>query len=178
MRVKLWFNAFSIWHHKAWYRLISHGFVHADYVHLGFNMMSLYFFGPTVERLFKGQFGDLRGVFMYFILYVGGLICSSIYSLIKYRDHPHYNALGASGAVCGIIFSYILFFPNTTLYVWTIPVKAWLYGILFLTGSWYMSKQHYDTIGHDAHFFGALWGLLFTLMVFPKTVLIFKSLFA
>jgi membrane associated rhomboid family serine protease len=177
VQVKFWFNAYSVWHFKEWYRMVTHGFLHADYLHLAFNMFSLYMFGPRVENEFKGLFGNLKGVILYLILYFGGIVLSSVYSLFKHRGNPHYNALGASGAVCSVIYSSILFFPLETLYVWGIPVKAWLYALLFLGGSWYMSKKQYDTIGHDAHFFGALWGLAFPCVVYPEILSYVHSLF-
>lgn len=159
---RLIFNAFAIQRYNEWYRFITHGVLHGDFMHLFFNMLSLYFFGPFVEETFKMDvvFGETGGTLMYLLLYIGALIVSSIYSFFKHRDHSWYNALGASGAVSAVIFAAILLNPLGTLYVYFIPMQSWIFGILYLGFSWYMGRRGGDNIGHDAHFWGAVYGFV------------------
>jgi membrane associated rhomboid family serine protease len=158
------FNAWAIKHRKEWYRFLTHAFVHADWMHLIFNMYVLYSFGMIVE----GQYLDLfesKGHLFYILLYFGGIIMSSVYSYEKNKDNLYYNALGASGAVAAVVFAGILINPNGGIGIIFIPVfiPSWIFGILYLAYSWYMGKRGDDNIGHDAHFWGAVYGVVFTI---------------
>lgn len=156
---------------NEFYRFITSGLVHADIMHLAFNMFTLYFFGPYAERFYTVLFGDPNHI-KFIILYVGGLICSSIYSYFKHKDNPSYMALGASGAVSGVLFATILLDPwNWLLIFGIIPVPAILFGVAYLIYSAKMAKEGKDNIGHDAHFYGAIFGLVITLAFGPMRVL-------
>lgn len=141
--------------------LITKGFVHADFFHLLFNMMTLYFFGPYLER----TIGTVRFVVLYFI----GLLVASLGTYFRRRRDPNYASLGASGAISTVLFAFIVYYPMTIIHVFfAIPIPAPLYAVLFLAYSWYSSRQANDNINHDAHFDGAIAGLLFVLVTDPR----------
>jgi membrane associated rhomboid family serine protease len=148
--------------HNQYYRFITGGLVHADYMHLGFNMLTLWFFGRNIEIIFQQLFGNK----IYFLLfYVLALIVSDIPSYIRHRNNYSYRSIGASGAVSAVVFAAILFQPWATILVFVIPMWAILYGVLFLGYSVYMSRRGGDGINHDAHFWGAIFGVLFPLVL-------------
>ena len=169
------FNAYAAWHGREWYRLLSYGLVHAGWGHLFFNMLTLFFFGRVVEEYFGVVFGASRGAVLYAVLYVSALAVSSIADLIKYRDKPQYNAVGASGAVSAILFAAILFEPKMGIYIYLIPipVPAYIFAPLYLLYCWYMNRRGTDNIGHSAHFWGAIYGLLFPIACAPHVFLYF-----
>jgi len=157
---KLCFWPYEIREKNQWYRFITVGFVHSDFNHLLFNMLTLYFF-KDVETIFAMVFGSK----LYFpLLYLTGLIMPNISDYFKYKNVFGYRAVGASGAVTAVVFSAILFQPWAMIW-FVIPFIV--YGILFLVYSAYMSRRE-SNIGHSAHFWGAVWGLLFPLMFKPE----------
>ncbi len=164
---KYMFNAYQVAHKKEWYRMLTHGFLHADWGHLAFNMLSFYSFGESIEKVFKGIFGETQGIIYYLLLYFGAMVFSSLYSLMKHKNNSYYNALGASGAVSAIIFTFILIAPSSKMFVFFLPMNSLLYGIVFLGLSYYMSKKNMDNIGHDAHFWGAVFGFVFPIILQP-----------
>jgi membrane associated rhomboid family serine protease len=161
------FNAYQIIHRKQWYRIFSHVFLHANWEHLIFNMISLYFFAPLVE--------SQLGMLTFILIYGGAAIASSIPDLIKHKDNFSYNALGASGAVSAIIFTAILLNPTSKimLLLIPIPIPAVLFGVLYLVFSAYMAKRNIDNIGHTAHFWGAVFGFLFPVILNPSLLISF-----
>ena len=163
------FNAFQIWHRKQWYRMLSYGLVHGGWGHLFFNMLTLFFFGRVVEQYFQAAFGATAGIILYVVLYVSAIAVSTLGDLIKYRDNYAYNAVGASGAVSAILFASILFEPKMGIYIYLIPipVPGYIFAPLYLLYCWYMARRNMDNIGHTAHFWGALYGLLFPLICRP-----------
>lgn len=163
---KLLFNAYQVWHRKEWYRMFTSGLIHSGWGHLFFNMLTLYFFGRVVEQYFGAVIGNVTGTVLYIVLYVSALAVSSIGDLVKYRDDWNYNALGASGAVSAILFASILFAPKVGIYIYLIPipVPGYIFAPLYLLYCWYMAKRNMDNIGHTAHFWGAVYGLLFPLV--------------
>ena len=173
---KMLLNPYDIVHYKKWYRLFSHGFIHADFIHLFFNMYVLYMFGVqgqykegyitnflSVEPYFILDYG-IKGYFYFLLLYAGGLVFSSVYSLFKHQDNPNYNALGASGAVSGIVFAFIIMNPTSELGIIFLPgldLPAYIFGPLLLISEYYLAKRGRTNIGHDAHISGAIFGLIF-----------------
>lgn len=143
------------------FRVFSSGFLHADNAHLFFNMFSLYFFADVVI--------GFLGVFSFIIIYVGSLLLGSLLSLYFHKDEYHYSAVGASGAVMGIIYSAILLQPGMSLYMFfiPIPIPAYIFGIGYLLYSIYGMKNKVGNIGHDAHFGGAIGGYIMTLILAP-----------
>jgi len=126
-------------------------------------MLTFYFFAPQIENLYKDYFGKLQGTLIFLLFYFSALVAASIFDFFKYNKVSAYNAVGASGAVSAVIFTYILFYPQSKLYMFFIPlpIPAWIFGLLFLIYSAYMAKQNVDNIGHSSHFWGSIWGIIF-----------------
>lgn len=150
-----------------YYRLITSGFLHADWQHLLFNMLTLYFFSDSLIAIIGGV--------NYLILYFLALVLGNALSLYFYRRQPYYTAVGASGAVVGILYSFILFEPQTRILVFILPMPAYLFGIAYLLYSLYGMKAKSDNIGHSAHFGGAIAGFAFTLFIYPELWLIHRG---
>jgi membrane associated rhomboid family serine protease len=158
-----WPPAISIRH--QYYRFFTCGLIHADFIHLAFNMITLYFFGRVMEAWYMGRLGLPH--FYYLILYTGAVIVANIPTYLKRRDDYNYRSLGASGGVCAVLFAFVLMQPWATITVFVIPVPAIIYAGLFLGYSVYMGKRGGDNVNHDAHFWGALFGVVFTIAVHP-----------
>jgi membrane associated rhomboid family serine protease len=156
-----------------YYRFITCGLIHADYMHLIFNMLTLYFFGTIMEAHYQGELGLQK--WYYLALYIGALIVSNIPTYLKHRNDYNYRSLGASGAVSAVLFAFILLRPWQQIIVLVFPVPAIVYGGIFLLYSAYMSKKGGDNVNHDAHFYGALFGILFTIAVRPEVINIFMN---
>lgn len=146
-------------------RFLTHGFIHADWMHLLINLFVLYQFGEFAELYFKAAYGPSMGAILYTVLYIGGIVVSSIPSYVKHKENRMYAALGASGAVSAVVFVNIFFDPWNILYLYfIIPIPIVLAGVLYLWYSDYMGKKGRDNVGHDAHFYGAVWGFSFTVL--------------
>ncbi|MCB0443395.1 MAG: rhomboid family intramembrane serine protease [Flavobacterium sp.] len=143
-------------------RMITSAFLHVDIAHLAFNMLTLYFFTPVVI--------DFMGVPSFLMVYFGSLLCGSLLTLQFHKDEYHYRAVGASGAVTGILYAAILLRPDMSLYLFfiPIPIPAYIFGIGYLLYSIYGMKSRNDNIGHTAHFGGAIGGYLITLFKEPQ----------
>lgn len=163
---KLLFNPYEINHKGQWYRFLTHTFIHANWEHLIFNMLTFFFFGVFVEQSFNIFFGN-KSMFIYLIEFLAAGIISSVPSYFKHKENPSYSAVGASGAVSAILFTSILLHPLNKIYLMFIPIgiPAFVFGILYLGYSAYMSKRNIDNIGHDAHFWGAVFGIVFPVIL-------------
>ena len=161
--------------HNDWYRFLTSGFLHADFTHLLFNMIAFYSFGRVVEDIFAYAFGPTNGLLWFLLLYLGGIIISDIPTYLRHRNDPGYRSLGASGGVSAVIFSAILFNPTGGLYIFPLPfeIPGFIFGFLYLGYSYYMSQRQGDNINHDAHFYGALYGIVLTLLLLPQAAGIF-----
>lgn len=171
---KLRFNAYLIKHSKQAYRFLSYGLVHADWMHLIINMFVLHSFSETVIYYFRLNFGII-GLLYFICLYVGGLALSTVASYLKHKENYYYNAVGASGAVSAVLFSSIILEPTSSvgfLFI-PIPIPSPIFGLLYLGYSFWMSKKANDNIGHDAHFWGAVFGIIFTIAINPDFFFIF-----
>lgn len=158
------FNVGAILQKKEYIRLLSAGFLHADLMHLLFNMMTLYFFGPIVVEAF-GEIGFL-------LVYFGSILLGNIFSLYLYKNQPWYSAIGASGGVSGILFASIAMIPDLGIMFFfiPIPIPGYIFGFLYFAYSVYMMlnpKQH-DNIGHAAHLGGAFFGLVYAIALQPE----------
>lgn len=164
------FSAWDVWHRKRWYQMLSYGLVHGGWGHLLFNMLTLYFFGDVVENYFQAAFGPGTGIVLYLLLYVSAIAVSTIGDLVKYKDDSHYSAVGASGAVSAILFAFILFEPKMGIYMYfiPIPIPGYIFAPLYLLYCWWAAKRNMDNIGHSAHFWGAVYGLVFPLICNPQ----------
>jgi membrane associated rhomboid family serine protease len=161
---------------KEWYRFLSSGFVHGSWTHLIINMYVLYMFGPIIEKLFVIHFGVLYGRILFILVYLTTIIVADIPSYLKHRNNPQFAAIGASGAVSGIIFIYILYFPFEKLYFLFFPFVGFysiILGIAYLVYSSWASKNARDNIDHSAHFYGAIYGILVMIMLRPSVLNIF-----
>jgi membrane associated rhomboid family serine protease len=149
---------------KEYWRFITSGLIHNDYMHLFFNMFTLYFFGKILEW----QLGPT----LFVILYVVGIIVSDVPTFFKNKRNPYYNSLGASGGVSAIVFASILLRPLSPLYLFFIPVPipGFIFGAIYMFYSYYQAERGGDNINHDAHLYGALFGILFTIIALPSAL--------
>jgi membrane associated rhomboid family serine protease len=164
--MKLRFSPFMVKNKNQTYRFFTHAFVHADWMHLFINMFVLLSFGRIVEAFFEQVF-EGKAMVYYIILYLGGILFSSLPSYWKHQHDPVYSAVGASGAVSAVLFSCILFAPLSGIYLMfiPIPIPAFVFGFLYLAYEAYSARRASDNIGHDAHFWGAMYGVIITLML-------------
>lgn len=171
---RLKFNAWYIKRDREWYRFFSYALLHADWGHLLINMFVLWSFSSVVMQFFTRDFGQMAG-FYFILLYIGGVIFATLWDFAKNKDNIYYNAVGASGAVSAVVFASIILFPNGRIFFFFIPVgiPSWLFGILYLVYSAYMGKRSHDNIGHNAHFWGAIFGIVFTLLIKPDYINMF-----
>ncbi|BAV97427.1 membrane associated rhomboid family serine protease [Lysobacter enzymogenes] len=150
-------------------RLLTHGFVHADWMHLLFNMITLYFFGRAVENVFS----QLVGPGMFLLFYLSAIVVAILPSYLRHRRDSGYVSLGASGAVSAVLFAFVLVDPWNWIIVFVIPVPAVVYAIAYVGYSYWMDKRGGDNINHSAHLSGAIYGLLFMLLMEPRVGLLF-----
>lgn len=164
---QLQFNASKVYYKNEYHRLVTHAFVHANWEHLFVNMVVLFSFGRAIEFYFKTNFGE-RHTFYYALLYLGGILFSNIYALIKQRKNFFYNSVGASGAVAAILFASIFFDPWNMIYFFGIlPIPGIIFAALYLIYSYQMSMKQKDNVAHDAHFLGAVFGFIFPILINP-----------
>lgn len=164
------FNPYSVNEYNQYYRFITSGFIHNDFIHLLFNMLVFYMFGEQVEYIFTAIYG-IAGKVIFVALYILGIIVSDIPTYLKHKNHAYYNALGASGGVASVLFSFILFDPAQKLYLYgLIGLPGIVWAALYILYSAYMGKKQGDNINHDAHLYGGLFGIVFTILVYPKVI--------
>lgn len=165
---RLSLNPYSVVKRKQWYRLLTHGFIHADMMHLIINMLVLWSFSGFVLGMFS-MFGNSNLVFGAF--YIGGLLFSSIADMAKNRENIYYNSIGASGAVTATVFASIFFNPWGKIYFFAIvPIPSIIFGVLYIWYEQYSSRRMGDNINHEAHIWGAAWGLLFPIIMQPSMI--------
>ncbi|MFW5978654.1 MAG: rhomboid family intramembrane serine protease [Bacteroidia bacterium] len=170
---KLQLNPYLVIHRNQWHRVITHGFIHADSIHLLVNMIVLFSFGRSVENQFdilakNHQIINSATLHM-IILYFAGMIIASSTTIFKHKNNYQYNSVGASGAVSAVVFAAIFFSPkNTILIMGIIPIPAILFGILYLIYSQYKSRKGNDNVNHDAHFLGAVFGFIYPVIIDPS----------
>lgn len=163
-------NPYLVRTHQQYHRLITSGFVHNNGMHLFLNLFTLYFFGGAIEKIFYIYFGEL-GNLLYLSLLITAIIVANIPSFIKHRYDPNYNSLGASGGVSALVLAFILFDPLRDLCLYALLcLPGYILGVLFIIYSIVMSRRGQDHINHDAHLFGALYGLIFILILRPSTL--------
>ena len=154
---KFMLHPYSVAKGNKLYTFITSGLIHADWMHLFFNMFTFFFFAFKLETMIgHWQFG---------LLYIVSLVLSDIPTAVRHKDDYRYSSLGASGAISAVLFSYILFQPLSMIGVMFIPMPAIVFGVLYLVYCVYMSRNSRDSINHDAHFFGALTGLILTVIL-------------
>ena len=171
---KYLFHPYSIYYHKEHYRFLSHAFIHGDFLHLAFNCLALYSFGSVIEEHFFPQlFGPKLGKLYYILLFTGGIYAASFTEYFRNRHNPSYSSLGASGAISSIMFSFIMVSPLSQISLFFFPMQGWLAGVLLLGISYYLiqRKKHSsynDSISHESHFWGAMFGIAFVVILKPQ----------
>ncbi len=175
------FEPYDVVRKNEWYRFISHGFVHADWVHLIVNMLVFFSFGIHVESIFKGLEAShllFSAPLTYVILYFGGMIIATLSTFFKHKDDPNYASVGASGAVSAVLFTSIFFSPlDKILFYGVIPMPGFVFGILYLVYSTFMGRSGRGNVNHDAHLWGAIFGFIFPLFIQPSLLQQFISQF-
>lgn len=169
---KLLFHPYSVKHRNEWYRFITSAFVHGSWLHLLFNMFTFYFFGEAIERyVLKPLFGSTLGGMLFIGLFVVGVIIAHISTYIKYKDAAFYRSLGASGGVSSVVFCSIMFYPVNDLCLYgLICIPGFILGPLYLIYSYYQGKKGTDNINHEAHLFGAIFGIVFSILIDPGVI--------
>ncbi len=175
---RLAFRPRQILDRKEYYRFISAGFAHQELWHIAFNMLTLYFFGPLLEDRFIDLYGPWMGMGMFLVLYFGSELAAHALTMYYHKDDPYYSAIGASGAISGVVFAYCLYLPFSMLYfMFAIPVPAIVFAVLYVGGSIYAMKRSHKggggRIAHEAHLGGAIGGLLLTMLIDPESISIF-----
>jgi membrane associated rhomboid family serine protease len=160
----------AVANNNQYYRFITCGFIHADYGHLIFNMLSLFLFGQIVEEGFKYIFGG-AGTILYLAMYIFALIVSLLPTYFKNRNNSYYRSLGASGAVSAVIFAGIMLEPNNKigLLIFPIMIPGFVFGPIYLLISAWLDRKGGDNINHSAHIWGALFGVLFLIVAGQAT---------
>ena len=164
LKEDLLFWPYMIKGHGQYYRFITNGVLHADFMHLIFNMVSFYSFGTALEEyLYKAVFGDLARA-LFAVLYLTAIVFAVIPDFFKYQNKSYYRSLGASGAVSAVIFAAITIQPKMPIQFFFIPFKipGYIFGICFLALSASLAKKGGGNIGHNAHFWGGVYGIFFT----------------
>ncbi|NDV46976.1 rhomboid family intramembrane serine protease [Paludibacter sp. 221] len=158
------FSTYAIIEKRQWDRLIASAFLHADWMHLIFNMLTFYFFAPSIIAYL--------GVFRLMIIYIASILGGNLLSLFVYRRDMTYTAIGASGGVCGVLFAAIALDPHIGIMFMfiPIPIPGWIFAILYLIYSIYGMKKALGNIGHAAHLGGALVGFVLAIIFFPETL--------
>lgn len=165
------FQPYAVQRDNSWYSFLTSGFLHADMMHLFFNMFTLFFFGQAVEQTFMVIFGAETGILLYLLIYLGGIIISDIPTYFKHRNDPPYRALGASGGVASVVFSSILFYPTNDICLYgLLCIPGFILGVLYVLYSYYSGKRMGDNINHDAHLYGAVYGFVLSLVLVPQAL--------
>jgi membrane associated rhomboid family serine protease len=181
---KYLFHPYSIYHNNEHYRFLTHAFIHGDYIHLAFNCLALYSFGLALEEGYFGNptiFSDVRlGKLYYILLFTGGIYAASITEYLRNKNNSDYSSLGASGAISSIMFCYIMISPLSQIAFFFFPMQGWIAGILLLGVSYYLIRRkkttdYNDNISHESHFWGALFGVAFILVLKPSVFKTFIS---
>jgi membrane associated rhomboid family serine protease len=163
-------NPYKVQTKGQYYRFITSGFIHKDHMHLLLNMFSFYFFGTTIETVFGIIFGDWGNV--YFIaLYLLAIVVSDLPSYHKNKNNPRYNSLGASGGVAAVIFASIVFQPLQLICIFVaLCLPGFILGTAYLIYSYYQGRKANDNINHDAHLYGAVFGFIFCVIMYPPAI--------
>jgi len=170
------FSPYQVIKRKEYYRLFSHALLHVDWMHLIINMLVLYSFANVLIFFFNHYFAFMPAGLLFLIFYVLAILASSLVRLFKQKDNYSYSAVGASGAVSAVVFACIFFAPlEKVLFFGVLPIPGIVFGIAYLAYSYYMGKKNVDNIGHDAHFWGAIFGFLFPLVLEPRLINVFLN---
>jgi len=156
---------------RQYERLLTHGFIHADLMHLVFNMVALYAFGGGIERAFTPYIGQLG----FLLFYLSAIVVAILPTYLRHRHDPYYRSLGASGGVCAVVFAMVLIQPWSMVLVFFIPMPAVVFGVVYIAYSIWMDRRGGDGINHSAHLWGAGYGVLFTSVMEPQVAVRFMQ---
>ena len=178
----IYFERFSEWpyqiiHQKRYYQVLTSAFLHANFMHLFFNMFALFSFGTFLETVFINSYGEIYGSLYFAVIYFVSLFTGSFLTVLFNYKNPAYVAVGASGAVSGVVFAYVILFPMNTIGVFFVPMPAFIFAFLYIGASIYGMKSKFGNIGHEAHLGGALGGIIATVILIDGTIKIFLSNF-
>ncbi|MGB0166515.1 MAG: rhomboid family intramembrane serine protease [Luteibaculum sp.] len=164
---RLSFSPYAIIQQGQWYRFLSHVLVHGSFAHLFINLFVFYSFGRFVLGAFQAIKGPTFGSILFYFMLIGAAIFSSLKAFSKHKEDSSYHAIGASGVVSAVLFSFVLMQPLNSIYLFfiPIPIPAFIFGSVYLAYEYWMDKKSSDHVAHDAHFFGALFGILFTVFL-------------
>jgi membrane associated rhomboid family serine protease len=172
-RERMIFSPYFVKRNKDYYRFLSSGFLHADLIHLLVNMYVLLHFGQKIEFGYQERFG-VKGIYYYCLLYLAGIIISELPSYKKNQDNISYRSLGASGATSAVLFATIAIYPVHELYFFgIIALPGFVLAIIYLLYSAHMAKRNIGNINHDAHFYGAAFGFIYTIALKPTLIISF-----
>ena len=176
---KMTFSPYQIKHQNQHGRFVSHLLIHADWGHLFFNMFTFYFFGSYMEMVLKMTYGVQAGSIHFLILFLVGGLFATLWPYKRNQDNPNYQSLGASGSVAAVLFAFVLWSPNESLYIMALfPIKAYVFGPLYLAFEYYAFRKGRSNIAHDAHIGGALFGVAYILLInFDKGKEFFAQIF-
>ncbi|KPM48649.1 rhomboid family intramembrane serine protease [Jiulongibacter sediminis] len=171
LRNKWIHNPYLANRNKEYHRLLTSGFIHADYLHLFFNMYAFYLFGGVVEQYFSVFFGA-KAILAFLGLYILGIIVANLPDFVKYKDHAGFNSLGASGGVSAVVFCSVILNPMMELMIFPIPVAmpGYIFAVIYVAYSIFMEKRQMNNVNHMAHLWGGLWGVVFILTTEPSTL--------
>ncbi len=168
------FSPYQVVRRKEYYRIFTHALLHADWMHLIINMLVFYSFANALGFYFNNYFTFMPAGLLLLIFYVLAIVASSLVSLVKQKDNYNYSAVGASGGVSAVVFACIFFAPlEKVLFFGILPIPGIIFGIAYLWYSWYMGRKNIDNVGHDAHFWGAVFGFVFPLIIEPRLFNVF-----
>jgi len=163
-------NPYMITSRNQYYRFLTSGFIHRDHMHLLLNMVSFYFFGGAIEQVFKILFGDWGAVY-FIVLYLSAIVVSDLPTYLKHRNDPGYNSLGASGGVAAIIFAFIILLPLEKICLYfAFCMPGFILGTLYVVFSYYQGRKANDGINHDAHLYGAVFGMIYCIILYPEAL--------
>lgn len=163
------FNVGAVLHRKEYFRILTAGFLHVNFGHLFVNLLSLYFCGPAVYGMFAVIFGPVVGGAAYIATYFISMVGGKMLAIATQKNNPSYSAVGASGAIAGIIFAFVYFIPDAEFRLFfLLPCPAWLFAILFVGYSLFGMRTRHGNIGHEGHLGGAILGMLVAVLLVPS----------
>ncbi|REE01590.1 rhomboid family intramembrane serine protease [Marinoscillum furvescens] len=162
-------NPFMVFKKNQYWRFVTSGFIHGSYIHLGFNMFTFYFFGRVVEQVFMQLYGGM-GAVLFILFYLSAIVISDLPVAWKKKDQLNYNSLGASGAVSAMVFASILYFPLNDICLYGILcLPGFILGTIYIVYSYYQGRNISDNINHEAHLYGAIYGAVFAIAMYPAS---------
>lgn len=176
---KYLFSPYLVKHERESYRFITHAFLHADFGHLFFNGITLFYFGRYFEFYLYNFYGSLVGEIVFWVFIIASMFASSSISYFRHKDNPNYRSLGLSGVTSAILFATIMLDPSMKIGFMFIPVpiSAWIFGLIYLAFEIYSDRNRKTNIAHDAHISGAVFGIIFILITnIDQVIFAFQNL--